>query len=487
MLAERLMMSAASGSGAFPEKPTEYTLIETVTASGEWTAPSTGYFEIELQGASGNGGASTKCKYGTYTSTHSVGGGGGGGGCARSIVKLNQGDTVSLALSGPGEVSTATVNSTVNGAEYNSMTVTSGEAGGAAELFSGGAGGAGGVGSGGNLGNYTGEAGTNGSTKSDLGSGVSTPGASGGAPGYSGGNAGSTSAAVPGGSVESPVTYPAVPGSAGFCKIYAGDTNIREQPDVAASVSPTDGVTYTDGIADLDAETLSLFSQAISENGDITRDTTVVYIDAGELHRKISIANQIFITFNGTLYAFDVIGFNHDSLTDPTAYGLPTQTGRAGITFQMHVLFADTISVMNSSNTNSGGWKSSAMRTSTMATMKGYLPDDWEAIIKPVDKASGTGGGSSSGTETVSDSCFLLAEIEIFGSTTYSVSGEGNQYAYYKAGNSKVKNRKGSADYWWERSPRSGNNYYFCVVASDGTASMSGAMLHYGVSFAFCI
>ena len=152
----------------------------------------------------------------------------------------------------------------------------------------------------------------------------------------------------------------------------------------------------------------------------------------------------------------------------------------------MHDLFATTY-VMNSSNTNSGGWKSCAMRTSTMATMKGYLPSAWQSAIKPVNKASGTGGGSSSGTETVSDSCFLLAEIEIFGSTTYSVSGEGTQYAYYKAGNSKVKNKSGSAGSWWERSPRSGNSYYFCRVGSGGTAGIDYANYSYGVAFGFCV
>ena len=142
---------------------------------------------------------------------------------------------------------------------------------------------------------------------------------------------------------------------------------------------------------------------------------------------------------------------------------------------------------MNSSNTNSGGWKSSAMRTSTMATMKGYLPAALQTAIKPVNKVSGTGGGSSSGTETVSDSCFLLAEIEIFGSTTYSVSGEGTQYAYYKAGNSKVKNKGGSANIWWERSPNSGYSNNFCRVISSGAADFHNASSSFGVAFGFCV
>ncbi len=231
---------------------------------------------------------------------------------------------------------------------------------------------------------------------------------------------------------------------------------------------------------------MTLFAEAISNNSGITNATSVVYVDFGSVHRKISVGDQVALSLNGTSYNFDVIGFNHDTLTTATAYGSSTATGKAGITFQMHDLFATTY-VMNSSSTNSGGWKSSAMRTSTMATMKGYLPSAWQSAIKPVNKASGTGGGSSSGTETVSDSCFLLAEIEIFGSTTYSVSGEGTQYAYYKAGNSKVKNKSGSASYWWERSPGSGNSDGFCSVASGGNADGGSANYGFGVAFGFCV
>ena len=53
---------------------------------------------------------------------------------------------------------------------------------------------------------------------------------------------------------------------------------------------------------------------------------------------------------------------------------------------------------------------------------------------------------------------------------TYSVSGEGTQYAYYKAGNSKVKNRSGSAETWWERSPYS-DSVYTAVFSVMSTAT----------------
>ena len=254
-----------------------------------------------------------------------------------------------------------------------------------------------------------------------------------------------------------------------------------------ASLTAQSGVTYTNGISGISAEKMSLYAELISNNASITNKTSVVYIDDGENHYKISIGDQVTLSLNGTNYAFDVIGFNHDTLTDTAAYGKETATGKAGITFQMHDLF-ETGYKMNSSNTNSGGWKSSAMRTSTMKTIKGYMPAAWQTAIKPVNKASGLGGGSSSGTETVSDSCFLLAEIEVFGSNTYSVSGEGTQYAYYKAGNSKVKNMINNYNYhWWERSPYSGDGESFCVVYMDGSAIHSNPTMNPCVAFAFCV
>lgn len=255
---------------------------------------------------------------------------------------------------------------------------------------------------------------------------------------------------------------------------------------VSASLTPQSGVTYTDGLSGLGPAILHFISAIISNTIDITSETTTIYVDYGYVHRKIDVGDQVTIALNGTDYAFDVIGFNHDTLTDANAYGIATATGKAGITFQMHDLFAMRYK-MNSSSTNSGGWKSSAMRTSTMATMKGYLPAAWQTAIKPVNKVSGTGGGSSSGTETVSDSCFLLAEIEVLGVTGFSVSGEGTQYAYYKAGNSKVKNKGGSADDWWDRSPSSFYSDYFCCVDSYGYADYKYANLSLGVSFGFCV
>lgn len=189
-----------------------------------------------------------------------------------------------------------------------------------------------------------------------------------------------------------------------------------------------------------------------------------------------AVGDRKTVNIGGTNYQVQIIAFDHDNLVSG---------GKAGITFQLVDCLNQTQQI-NTSNTNAGGWNGSAMR-GRMSTYKGQLPSDLRSAIKTVQKKSGTGGGSSSGTQNTNDDLFLLSEIEIFGSTTYSVAGEGTQYEYYAAGNSTIKKVNGSANYWWERSPYSGYTNGFCCVNGSGGASFNGANTSYGVSFGFCV
>lgn len=214
---------------------------------------------------------------------------------------------------------------------------------------------------------------------------------------------------------------------------------------------------------------------------DTTWDNIAIVSKLGKAQDYWKVGDTKTVAVNGVNYQFQIIGFDHDTLT--TADGSRT---KAGITFQLVDCLNTTYS-MNGSNTNSGGWNGSTMRTSTMATLLNQLPAALKNVLKSVNKLSGTGGGSTSGTQTTHDKLFLLSEVEIFGTTTYSVPGEGTQYAYYKAGNSKVKKVNGSANTWWERSPGSGNTNYFCDVGNNGTANYGSASGSRGVSFGFCV
>ena len=198
---------------------------------------------------------------------------------------------------------------------------------------------------------------------------------------------------------------------------------------------------------------------------------------------KLGMAEQFFkvgdtktVNIGGTNYEVQIIGFNHDT---------KTSGGKAGITFQMVDCLATPYS-MNSSNTNVGGWTSSVMRQTTLKTILSQLPSALQSVIQAVNKLTSAGNQSTT-INTTSDKLFLLSEIEIFGTRSYSVAGEGSQYEWYKAGNSKIKYRNGSANYWWGRSPNSGGTTYFCLVASSGNASHGGASSSNGVSFGFCV
>ena len=175
----------------------------------------------------------------------------------------------------------------------------------------------------------------------------------------------------------------------------------------------------------------------------------------------------------------EIVGFNHDDLASG---------GKAGITFGLKNLMANTRQ-MNSSNTNAGGFTGSDMYDWLQGTLLNSLPSDLRAVLKSVNKKTSAGSQSST-INTNAMKIFLFSEIEIFGSVTYSKSGEGSQYSRFATASSRIKylsNGSGSADAWWERSPCGTNSNSFCVVSSNGSASLSYADGSWRVCFGFCV
>ena len=188
------------------------------------------------------------------------------------------------------------------------------------------------------------------------------------------------------------------------------------------------------------------------------------------------VGNQKAMNINGASYTVTIIGKGHDTYT---------AGGTAPLTFQLQDCYR-TKYQMNSSDTNSGGWTNCAMRSTHLPAILAVMPAEVKAAIREVNKLSSAGSQSAT-INTTADKLFLLSEIEIFGSVTYSKSGEGSRYAYYSAGNSKVKNFDGSAGIWCERSPYGSNSTGFCCVNGDGYANyVTGASYSSGVAFGFC-
>lgn len=225
----------------------------------------------------------------------------------------------------------------------------------------------------------------------------------------------------------------------------------------------------------------------------------------GTANTKWAVGDEKPITLStGDQVILTILGFNHDDLADGS--------GKAGITFGMKY-FIPTLSVMNNSQTNAGGWESSAMRTSTMATLLSQLPSDLQSVIKQVSKKASAGSQSTTIT-TSTDKLFSLALGEIFSKTAIENSAylgvkqgaavytaEGSQYAYYEEliadgdpndGLSslimyQVSNGSANAVEYWLRSPYASNSSNFWSVYGSGHAYYDYADLSYGAYFAFCV
>ena len=209
------------------------------------------------------------------------------------------------------------------------------------------------------------------------------------------------------------------------------------------------------------------------------------------------------LSLSGTYYCY-IIGIDHNSSKEGTnrihfQFGYTAASGGVHIAFIDSTYGSSSSSAcfhMNSSNTNSGGWSSSYARGTLCPAFKSAMPSDLQAVLKTTTKYSdNTGGGSNTASyvTATSEEVFLLAEFEVFGTKSYANSAEKNyqaQYAWYSAGNSKVRYRHsstGSTAYWWLRSVRADGSDTFCYVDASGGAVINGAGDSIGFAPAFCV
>ena len=174
---------------------------------------------------------------------------------------------------------------------------------------------------------------------------------------------------------------------------------------------------------------------------------------------------------------FQIIGFDHDTVTDPAAYG----RNKAGLTLQMVQLIPALSSVMNTVNYIDTTWYHasnsyhSTVRSSLFpAYYESALPAPLKNVIVPVQKDYNIVASKSTGT--VSDTLFLPSLDEVLGTVTSFFGNEGNQYAFFAQGGSKVKKTAaGAATSWWTRSP-TGSNARFYMINSSGNLTSGSAV-----------
>ena len=146
---------------------------------------------------------------------------------------------------------------------------------------------------------------------------------------------------------------------------------------------------------------------------------------------------------------------------------------------------------INGSSTNSGGWEGCARRTWCNNVYKKCLPTYIQNMMKQVKKLASVGSRSST-IKISNDYAFLLSEIEIFGSATYSYAGEGKQYQYFKNATANRYKKPRFDDslvsgHYWERSPYSGSERKFCHVDVSGNSHYNDVSNSYGIVPCLCI
>ena len=208
------------------------------------------------------------------------------------------------------------------------------------------------------------------------------------------------------------------------------------------------------------------------------------FIQAGNFSQLASIGDTKTFVINNKTYTAEVVAINDG--TGDAAQWYPANT----VDFITKELYETTYRY-NATNTNTGGFPSSEVKTTLNSTIYPLLPTDLKDVITEKSHSYQAGSYSSSWSSsmvTSSDKLWLPTYYEIAGATNQYASGEtsSNNKAYTLA--SKIKNIVGgSAGSWWLGSPRSNNGTAFWGVNTDGTFGTNAASYTHGVPVCFRI
>lgn len=224
------------------------------------------------------------------------------------------------------------------------------------------------------------------------------------------------------------------------------------------------------------------------------------------------------ITLNGTVGTVAlnnyqckvyILGFDHNSDKEGSGISFGMLEGLDGKQLTLYSF------QMNTTNTNTGGWKACNMRknilgstdttsgdaTTTTATnpiantLMAALPSDLRTVLKPITKYTDNVGHSSSASaiSATVDYLPLLSEYEVFKTTSRVNANEATyqaQYQYYASGKSALKyshkDPSGVAA-WWLRSPYINDSIEFSSVNFFGSINYDDANIFIGVAPVFLV
>lgn len=223
--------------------------------------------------------------------------------------------------------------------------------------------------------------------------------------------------------------------------------------------------------------------------------------DSGQASSYWDVGDTKSIVLNGTIRNFTasnlvisafILGFDHNSSREGNNL-IHFCIGKVGTKLvglydseydDIHVPPSGDGFIINTSNSNDGGWKSCYMRTTILGnngspsspvsgSFISTLPSDLRAVMKSVTKYSNNVSGSNSTSQShissTTDWVWLFSEYEIWGTRESANQYEQNyqaQYNYFMAGNSKKGYKYDSTGTrldFWTRSPSWNDSIHWII------------------------
>lgn len=137
---------------------------------------------------------------------------------------------------------------------------------------------------------------------------------------------------------------------------------------------------------------------------------------------------------------------------------------------------------MNSSNTTSGGWAASGMRSWLVSNIFNALPSDLQAAINAAHKANTPGYGAAT-----DDKLWLASFTEVGLGAASSSAAEGTVYERFASASNedRIRRYKSSTGRWWLRSVSDSSHFYY--VNYEGSLDTAAASNEFYVVPGFCI
>ena len=200
----------------------------------------------------------------------------------------------------------------------------------------------------------------------------------------------------------------------------------------------------------------------------------------GTYSSKYAVGDTKVVDIDGTSVLMKIVAMDTDVLTSDSTQTAPITWISAGVL---------ETRVMNATDTASGGWADSAMRTYLRETLLPKIESTVRLNIKEVNKTYRT-GTPTNGTLTAADTVWIPSYREIFGGTSYENSG----VDYTTTFDSTAKRTKrlgslgcGDAKYWWLRSvATAASTSGFQCVNDSGGQTYYKAISIYGLVLGFC-